>query len=121
MNQAAASATSGETLISVNGVHKSYARGTQAIPVLQGISLDIARGAFLAHSEGVELSAKWQGAKGFFSGQGLVLLKAHGTGDLFFNSFGASVSVTLRGVVRRTSTTLARGWPDVQVGVTSSV
>lgn len=48
MNQAAASATSGETLISVNGVHKSYARGTQAIPVLQGISLDIPRGAFLA-------------------------------------------------------------------------
>jgi putative ABC transport system ATP-binding protein len=39
---------SGETLVSVSDVHKSYARGTQSIPVLQGINLDIPRGAFLA-------------------------------------------------------------------------
>ena len=32
-------------------------------------------------------------------------------------SLGASVRVTLRGVVRRTSTTLARASPSVQVGV----
>jgi uncharacterized protein (TIGR00266 family) len=60
---------------------------------LDGNSLYLQRGAFLAHSEGVELSAKWQGAKGFFSGQGLVLLKANGTGDLFFNSFGAILEI----------------------------
>lgn len=56
-------------------------------------SIFLQRGAFLAHSEGVELSAKWQGAKGFFSGEGLVLLKANGTGDLFFNSFGAILEI----------------------------
>ena len=60
---------------------------------LDNSSLYLQRGAFLAHSEGVELSAKWQGAKGFFSGQGLVLLKASGTGDLFFNSFGAILEI----------------------------
>ncbi|MCX7411056.1 MAG: TIGR00266 family protein [Planctomycetales bacterium] len=60
---------------------------------LDNNSLYLQRGAFLAHSEGVELSAKWQGAKGFFSGQGLVLLKAHGKGDLFFNSFGAILEI----------------------------
>jgi len=56
-------------------------------------TLYMQRGAFLAHSEGIELSAKWGGAKGFFSGTGLVLLKANGTGDLFFNSFGAILEI----------------------------
>ncbi len=60
---------------------------------LQGNSLMLQRGAFLAHSEGVDLSGKWQGAKGFFSGEGLVLLKASGSGDVFFNSYGAILEV----------------------------
>ncbi len=60
---------------------------------LDANSLYLQRGAFLAHSEGIELTGKWQGAKGFFSGQGLVLLKASGTGDIFFNSFGAILEI----------------------------
>jgi uncharacterized protein (TIGR00266 family) len=60
---------------------------------LDNNSIYLQRGAFLAHSEGVEISAKWGGAKGFFSGTGLVLLKAQGTGDLFFNSFGAILEI----------------------------
>lgn len=60
---------------------------------LQGNSLMMQRGAFLAHSEGVEVSGKWQGAKGFFSGEGLVLLKASGNGDIFFNSYGAILEI----------------------------
>ncbi|MFM7927776.1 MAG: TIGR00266 family protein, partial [Pirellula sp.] len=39
------------------------------------------------------ISGKWQGAKGFFSGEGLVRLKATGTGDVFFNSYGAILEV----------------------------
>lgn len=60
---------------------------------LDNNELYLQRGAFLAHSPGIEMSAKWQGAKGFFSGQGLVLLKASGTGDLFFNSYGAVLEI----------------------------
>jgi len=60
---------------------------------LDNNAIYLQRGAFLAHSQGIELSAKWQGAKGFFSGEGLVLLKAQGTGDLFFNSFGAILEI----------------------------
>jgi uncharacterized protein (TIGR00266 family) len=62
-------------------------------PLDGSTELMLQRGAFVAHSPGVELSAKWGGAKGFFSGQGLVLLKASGQGDLFFNSFGAILDV----------------------------
>jgi uncharacterized protein (TIGR00266 family) len=60
---------------------------------LRGNSLMLQRGAFLAHGEGVDISGKWQGARGFFSGEGLVLLKAEGQGDLFFNSYGAILEV----------------------------
>lgn len=56
---------------------------------LRGNSLYLQRGAYLANTEGVEVNAKWGGARGFFSGQGLILLKATGTGDLFFTTYGA--------------------------------
>jgi uncharacterized protein (TIGR00266 family) len=60
---------------------------------LEGNTLYLQRGAFMLHSEGVELTGKWQGAKGFFSGEGLVLLKASGSGDIFFNSYGAILEI----------------------------
>jgi len=59
-------------------------------------TLMVQRGAFIAHTDGVELTGKWQGAKGFFSGKGLVLLQASGTGDLFFNSYGAILEMDVR-------------------------
>lgn len=74
----------------------SFAPGIQgdvAHYALDNNTIYLQRGAFLLHSEGVELTGKWQGAKGFFSGEGLVLLKASGVGDLFFNSYGAILSV----------------------------
>ena len=69
------------------------ATGDAAHYTLTGNTLMLQRGAFMLHSDGVELTGKWQGAKGFFSGQGLVLLKASGEGEIFFNSYGAILSV----------------------------
>lgn len=46
-------------------------------------------GGYLASSTGVTLDTKWGGAKGFFSGAGLFLLKASGQGDLWIASYGA--------------------------------
>ena len=68
---------------------------------LRGGSIYLQRGAFLANTEGVEVSAKWGGARGFFSGQGLVLLKATGSGDLFFSTYGAvlEMDVTQDGLI----------------------
>lgn len=67
--------------------------GDAAYYRLDGNTLYLQRGAFMLHSEGVDLTGKWQGAKGFFSGEGLVLLKASGNGDIFFNSYGAILQV----------------------------
>ena len=44
--------------------------------------------AFLCSSDGVETDAKWGGAKTFFGGEGLIMLKASGSGPCVFNSFG---------------------------------
>jgi uncharacterized protein (TIGR00266 family) len=60
---------------------------------LGGGRLLVQRGAYLANSDGVEISAKWEGARGFFSGQGLVLLAAKGVGDVFFTAYGAVLAM----------------------------
>jgi len=72
------------------------ATGDAAHYTLTDNTLMLQRGAFMLHSEGVELTGKWQGAKGFFGGEGLVLLKASGEGEIFFNSYGAILSVDVK-------------------------
>ncbi|HEX6245783.1 MAG TPA: TIGR00266 family protein [Polyangiales bacterium] len=62
---------------------------------LRGNTIYLQRGAYLAHSEGVEVNAKWGGARGFFSGQGLILLRASGNGDVFFSTYGAVLELNV--------------------------
>lgn len=53
--------------------------------------------AFLCSGTGVEVDAKWGGAKTFFGGEGLVMLKATGSGPVVFNSFGAIKQMDING------------------------
>jgi len=53
-------------------------------------------GAFLASTPDVEIDAKWGEARGFFAGEGLILLKIRGSGDLFLSSFGGIVEVDVK-------------------------
>jgi len=48
----------------------------------------LSSGAFLASAPSVALDTRWGGARGFFSGAGLFLLRAEGHGPLFFSCFG---------------------------------
>lgn len=64
---------------------------------MSGQNLVLQRGAFVASSPGVTLAAKWQGLKGFFSGEGLALQGASGEGDLFFGTFGAILEIDVKG------------------------
>lgn len=63
---------------------------------LDGLDLMLSRGAYLANGEGVTLTGSWQGARGFFGGNGLVMLKASGHGDLFFQCYGGILEVDVR-------------------------
>ena len=53
--------------------------------------------AYVASSMNVDVDSKWQGFKGFFSGEGLFLLRCTGQGDLWFNTYGAMIEVPVDG------------------------
>ncbi len=56
---------------------------------LSGQTIFAQSGAFLAAPKTIEVDTKFGGAKTFFSGEGLFLLKLSGTGTVFLCSYGA--------------------------------
>jgi uncharacterized protein (TIGR00266 family) len=54
-------------------------------------------GAFLASSPEIDIDTKWGGAKTFFAGEGLFLLKLEGHGDLWLSSFGGVENIDVDG------------------------
>ncbi|MGB0653379.1 MAG: TIGR00266 family protein [Thermoplasmatota archaeon] len=56
---------------------------------LQGHTLIVQDGSYLASAPTIQVDTKWQGARGFFSGEGFVMLKVSGQGDLILSSYGA--------------------------------
>lgn len=62
---------------------------------LNGETVFVQSGSYIASSIGIEVDTKWGGAKTFFSGEGLFLLRCTGTGDLFIASYGAIREVDL--------------------------
>jgi uncharacterized protein (TIGR00266 family) len=63
---------------------------------LQGNRMLLQRGAYVASSEGITIDGKWDGFRGFFSGEGMVLLQAQGEGDLWFNTYGAMLEIDVK-------------------------
>ncbi len=62
---------------------------------LQGETLMVQSGAYLASSEGINVETKWSGAKTFFGSEGLIMLRISGTGTLIVSSYGAIHSISL--------------------------
>ncbi len=60
---------------------------------LDGNGLMLQSSGFVAASPTVEIDTKFQGFKGFFSGESLFLLRATGNGDIWFSSYGAVVEI----------------------------
>ena len=65
---------------------------------LDGVNGIIAQsGAFLASTTAVTTDAKWTGAKGFFSGESMVMLRIGGSGDVWLSSYCAIAKVDVDG------------------------
>ncbi len=64
---------------------------------LDGDTLYLQSSGFVASGMGVTLDSQWQGLKGFFSGEGLFLIKCSGKGDLWFNTFGSMFCMNVSG------------------------
>jgi uncharacterized protein (TIGR00266 family) len=60
-----------------------------AFELSEGQSLMVQSSAYVAATPTVNLDTKWGGAKGFFSGVGMFLLKATGPGTVFVSAYGA--------------------------------
>ncbi len=56
---------------------------------LTGETYLVQSGSYLASSQGVETDTKWGGAKTFFGGEGLIMLRCSGSGTLILSSYGA--------------------------------
>lgn len=71
--------------------------------------LMMSSGAYLGSAPTVGLDTKWGGTKGFFSGTGMFLLKAEGTGPCFFSCYGGlhAVDVGPQGYICDTSHVVA--------------
>lgn len=64
---------------------------------LNGNGLMVQSSGFVAASPSVEIDTQFQGFKGFFSGESLFLLRATGTGDIWFSSYGAIAEIPVTG------------------------
>jgi uncharacterized protein (TIGR00266 family) len=62
---------------------------------LSGTPMMVQSGSWLASEVGVDIDTKWGGAKTFFSGEGLFLLRCTGSGDMLVSSYGAITDRTL--------------------------
>ena len=64
---------------------------------LDGGSVLVQSGSYMSSALGVEVDSKWTGARGFFSGEGLFMLRCTGQGDLWISSYGAISRVDVDG------------------------
>lgn len=64
---------------------------------LNGNALIVQSSGFVAASPTVEMNTKFQGVKGFFSGESIFMLRASGTGDFWFSSFGGIIEIPISG------------------------
>ena len=63
----------------------------------EGDALLLAAGSFLACGPGVTLSTEYGGGRSWFSGTGPFILRATGTGPVFFNTYGAVIERDVKG------------------------
>lgn len=63
---------------------------------LNGETLLVQAGSYLASAPEITVDTKWGGARGFFSREGLFLLKVTGRGNLFISSYGGIHELNLK-------------------------
>lgn len=69
--------------------------GDMVVLELNGESLMVQSGGFVASGPGIEVDTQWGGGKTFFASEGLILLRAVGSGSLILSSYGAIDEIDL--------------------------
>jgi len=70
--------------------------GDMAEVTLDGThALMVQSGSWIASDASIDVDSKWGGGKTFFSGEGLILLRCSGHGELLMSAYGAIRAMTL--------------------------
>ncbi|WP_353809502.1 TIGR00266 family protein [Agromyces sp. SYSU T00194] len=69
--------------------------GDMVVVTLGATPLLVQSGSWSASDPSVDVDSKWGGGKSFFSGEGLILLRCTGQGDLLLASYGAIIATEL--------------------------
>lgn len=69
--------------------------GDMHVIELANESLLVQSGSYVASAMGIEVNTQWGGAKTFFGGEGLFMLRCNGSGTLLISSYGAIHEMTL--------------------------
>ncbi|MEM7518080.1 MAG: TIGR00266 family protein, partial [Planctomycetota bacterium] len=77
-------------------------------------------GSFLACTPGIDLDMRFGGLKAFFSSEGAFFIEVSGTGDVFYNSFGAVVEREVDGSLLVDNGHLVAWEPTLDWKLTSS-
>ncbi len=77
------------------GVAATLPGDMTTVPLDGGRSLLVQSGSWCASDPGVDVDSTWGGGRSFFSGEGLILLRCTGPGDLLLSSYGAIVGTEL--------------------------
>ncbi len=85
---------------------------------LSGNTIYLQKGAYIASTAGVKVSASWAGFASFFGGQGLFRLKARGTGTLWYGGYGAILTKDLDGDIIVDGGFLLGYEGDIKISVT---
>ena len=79
----------------VVGVAAALPGDMALIDVVSSKPLMVQSGSWIASDPNVAVDSKWGGSKTFFSGEGLVLLRCSGDGQLLISAYGAIVDAEL--------------------------
>ena len=69
----------------------------EAVALDGSTSLILQKGGFLASTPGISLEAKFDGAKGWFAGESVLMIRATGAGTIWISSYGAISQVDVNG------------------------
>ncbi len=73
--------------------------GTIVRRTLNNETFILTAGSFMACTPGITLKTRFHGLKGLFSGKGGFFIECSGTGELFFNAFGAVLEREINGAL----------------------
>ena len=85
--------------------------GDMKLLSLSGNTWFVQSGSWIASDPSIKVDTKWGGAKTFFGGEGLFLLKCTGSGEVLVSSYGAILQRAILGA-RATSSTRGTSWPS---------